>query len=511
MDEGAKFRLTIGDKVITNDPTDQERKHMEEAAGEADMTITTLTTAGWPDDVEAKIVSTIEHQDNYTDEDGPFVEVDARIINVVTGEMTVIEGKRIPFKEWKREREEAERLKRENAELKKALKKRGKLGPIATEDGYLRLPADRLTKALIETQMPNAIKPREDIGPALDALEARGPMPTFWAAHTFETSSKKSGDLYGAIGYMENPGEALWDAIRKNGALAIKMQYVLWARAYAETDAEPGQFIRMSINQLCDDLGYKRKKGAHKRENKREAGQFFEALMKQQMAAYYTAPNGRTARLRGPIWSRGLTGDEYEDLYGANQIGDPQAWIPSALSYAPGDWFNEPTWRASNRYVALAGEGLLKLTSENKDKYALMIGGYLAILARMNGYRRSAIKAKTLLEKSGLWAADAKMHPGRMIGKMGTALDRLVEVEVIKCWQYKTADDPAIDYDNLDDPDTLAALADDGADPKERNRTIIIEWPDKLAELGERNEARGHKRKLEARRGRSRKQKPAQK
>lgn len=499
MDEGAKFRMMIGDKVITNDPTDQERKYMDEHAGEADMTIRTNYAYADPDDER-------------------YIFIDSRIVNVQTGEHTIVREERITLKQWKRELEEAERLKRENAELtsenaelKKALKKRGKLGPIATEDGYLRLPADRLTKALIETQMPNAIKPREDIGPALDALEARGPMPTFWAAHTFETSSKKSGDLYGAIGYMENPGEALWDAIRKNGALAIKMQYVLWARAYAETDAEPGQFIRMSINQLCDDLGYKRKKGAHKRENKREAGQFFEALMKQEMAAYYTAPNGRTARLRGPIWSRGLTGDEYEDLYGANQIGDPQAWIPSALSYAPGDWFNEPTWRAYNRHVALVGEGLLKLTGENKDKYALMIGGYLGMLARMNGYRRSAIKSKTLLEKSGLWDADAKHDPGRMIYKLERALDRLIEVEVIKAWQYKTADDPALDYDNLDDPDTLAALADDGADPKERNRTIIIEWPDKLAELGERNEARGHKRKLEARRGRSRKQKPAQK
>ena len=401
------------------------------------------------------------------------------------------------------EKREADVEKRE-----KALK-RGRLGPIAP-DGFLRGSSDRISKAIIESLTPRAMRQKDEIEPALAALEGRGAVSTntFWAAYPFENPSKGKGDLYGAIGYTAHPGEAIWAMLQKNGAIAIRMQFVLWARAYTETDAEPGQVIRLSVNQLCDDLGYKRKKGAHKKENKQTAAKVFEMLTGQEIAAIFNDPKGRSVRLRGPIWNRGIMADEYEDLFGANRAGDPQAWIPSVLSYAPGDWFNNSEWRTYNRNVALTGEGILKLTGENKDKYAVFIAGYIATLARMNNYRASYLKAKTLLEKSGLWAADSKHDPGRMIEKLERALDRLIEVKVIKDWRYRTTSDPSLDFNDLDDPDTLAALADDGADPDERNRTIIIEWPDKLTQIGEVNAEKKQKyikeaktKKLRSKRG----------
>ena len=387
------------------------------------------------------------------------------------------------------EKREADVEKRE-----KALKRR-RMGPIAP-DGFLRGSSDRISKAMIESLTPGAMRQRDEIEPALAALEGRGAVSTstFWAAYPFENPNNGKGDVYGAIGYKTNPGEAIWAMLQKNGAIAIKMQFVLWARAYTETNAEPGQVIRLSVNQLCDDLGYKRKKGAHKKENKQTAAKVFEMLTGQEIAGIFTH-QGRSIRLRGPIWNRGLAADESEDLFG---------WVPAMVSYAPGDWFSVPEWRAYNRNVAMTGEGILKLTGENKDKHAVFIAGYMATLARMNNYRAKYLKVKTLLEKSGLWAADSNHNPGRMIDKLERALDRLIEVDVIKGWRYRTAGDAAIDPDNLDDPDTLAALADDGADPNERNRTIIIEWPDKLTRMGEVNAEKKQKHIKEAKTKKSR-------
>lgn len=492
----AKFRLSIGDKIITNDPTDDELLTMKKTISE-----------------QGKVDLNIHHHHtslSIDPDNRKYVSIHEAIVNIETGEKTIIREERIPLEQWEREQEEIERVKHENEELKKALKqkRRGKLGPIAT-NGFFKTPADRINKAMIESLAPGALKPKDQITPALEALEARGAAPShlFWAAHTFDSASKSKGEIHGAIGYTKDPGEALWAMMETNNATAIKMQFILWARAYSETDAEPGQFIRLSVSQLCDDLGYKRKKGAHKRENKQKAGEVFEMLVQREIAVIGTDPKGKPIRLRGPIWNRGISADEYEDLFGANRAGDPASWIPSVLSYSPGDWFNEPTWRAYNRHIALIGEGLLKLSGEKKDKYAVLIGGYLGMLARMNSYRTSFIKAKTLLEKSGLWAADATTNPGRMIEKLKNALDRLVEVEVIKGWRYKGKDDPSIDYDNLDDPDTLAALADDGADPDERNRVIIIEWPDKLEERRIEIQAKQQKHLREGKRRRSTKPK----
>lgn len=480
MSEGAKFRLTIGDKVITNDPTDQERKYLEEHAGEADMTIRTNYAYADPDDER-------------------FIHIDAREVDFITGEVKIIRDERITVEQYKRELEDLKSknaaLTSENAELKKAFKqRRGKLGPIAP-DGYLRIPSDRISKAMIESLTPGAMRQKSEIEPELAALEGRGAVSTstFWAAYPFENLNKAKGEVYGAIGYKANP-EAIWEMLQKNGAIAIKMHFVLWARAYSETNAKPNEYIQMSLTQLCDDLGYKRKKGAHKKENKQTAVSIYEMLTGQEIEGIFTH-QGQSYRIRGPIWNRGLTVDKSEDLFG---------WIPSAVRYAPGDWFSIPEWRAYNRNVAMTGEGILKLTGENKDKHAVFIAGYIATLARMNNYRASYLKVKTLLEKSGLWAADSKHDPGRMIDKLERALDRLIEVDVIKGWRYRTAGDAAIDPDNLDDPDTLAALADDGADPDERNRTIIIEWPDKLTRMGEVNAEKKQKHIKEARTKKSR-------
>ena len=56
--------------------------------------------------------------------DSEFVSIHEARINIETGETTILREERIPREQYEREQEEIERIKRENEELKKALKRR---------------------------------------------------------------------------------------------------------------------------------------------------------------------------------------------------------------------------------------------------------------------------------------------------------------------------------------------------------------------------------------------------
>jgi hypothetical protein len=348
------------------------------------------------------------------------------------------------------------------------------------ESGCLLIPADRINKATIESLTYGAMTVLRQ-----DRLHSLGISTTFWRGHTFGASVTSSGrdQVVGAIGFKHEPEERVWRFLQRNGALAIKAQYALWARAYAETNAAPGVFISLTISQFCDDIGMVRKKGAHRAQSKQAAIAVLELLTEMELVCIYQPPNGPAQRIRGPIWSRGIISEElrgYEDVFKGTALSERPSWIPKAFSYAPGPFFENETWRAYNRYIALVGEGLLKLNASNADKYAVMVGGYLAILARMNGYRKCVVGVRTLLEKTGLWAVDRDKNPGRMRRKLEDALDRLCEVEVIKKWEI-TSSKENIDPDDLNDAYTLENLGE----PTRWTegwlaQSVIVDWPGKI-------------------------------
>lgn len=391
-------------------------------------------------------------------------------------------------------RDEIESLKEEQKKISIARKKTP-VEPLAN-NGLIKVAADRINKAAIEAFMPGAMKSIPEVQEMLSKLEARGLVEgsQFWAGYLIET---KRDDLFGVVGFTRDPGEVIWTLLQKNGALAVKAQYALWARAYADANAEPNKFITISINQFCDDLGFKRKKRAHTRENKQAAMAVLEMLCSMQLAVIFRPPKGAPERLRGPLWSRGLIAerlDNYRDLFGANRVPGSQAiWEPTTFTYAPGPFFADETWRKSNHNVALIGEGLLRLNTDNKDRHAVMVGGYLAILARMNGYQQTRVRVKMLLEKTGLWA-EAKNTPGRMREKLEKALDRLKEVEVIRYWEI-TSSQEEFDPDDLDSPETRQALAETTRWLGEwASKSVIIDWPEEM----EKRASRLLERKIEA-------------
>lgn len=358
-----------------------------------------------------------------------------------------------------------------------------KLAPLAG-DGLLRTPANRLTQAAIEAFMPGALKRGSEATEILEKIEAHGLLEKFWAVYPVETKRK---DLFGIGGFRQDPGEALFETLQTKGDIAVRAQFALWSRAYQETNAEPGKLIKITINQFCDDIGFARHKGAHKRENKRSAVKILELLTSFEVSILWKTPKGKWARVRGPIWQKGALGEEFEygDLFGNNRAGDPDSWDPVAFAYAPGYLFDNEDWRHYNRAVALIGQGLLTLSAQDRDKWAVLIGGYIALQARFGDYRPKRFKVKTLLEKTGLDIRAENRHAARTIDRLEAALDRLREVNVIADWSYtdKEADED-IDFNNLDAAETRQAMAQRAGTRRrvrdELERVIEIEWTDIL-------------------------------
>lgn len=384
--------------------------------------------------------------------------------------------------------------------------------PIAIK-GQISVACDRINKATVEALMPGAMKQSTVLGVALDKLKAQGLMigKKFWAAYPF--SARK--DLHGAIGFTENPGEAIWRMLQRNGALAVKAQYALWARAYAETRADPQKLIIMSISQFCDDLGFKKKKGAHERVNKHKAVEVLDLLTSLELSAVYQTPKHKIVHLSGPLWMRGGIREELDDstnLFGERHVGDPEnrmSWDPIAFIYAPGIFFANPEWRKYNHNVALIGAGLLQLGSGDNDKWAVMVGGYIALLARMNGYRTTRVSVNRVLERTGLLAEMMKhRHAGRMREKLERALEKLQLVRVIRSYHF-TSETEDIDFDDLSNLETLACMSEPSRWATSwLNQCIVIEWPEdferRAVELKEKKRQRIMASKTKHRRKKSR-------
>lgn len=307
--------------------------------------------------------------------------------------------------------------------------------------GCIRFPGDRIHKAVVEALVPGA-------------LELPPPGEERWARrHAFETGSLRHR-LRGTIGFRRDLPPRLAELLDRGAPLLLKAHYALWARAFAETDADPRTPVVVSLSRFCDDLGYARlANGAHRPAVKRQAAALLELLSLLELAIEFRAPDGRLRRLEGPVWTR---------LPALGEAGQ--------VVYVPGPWFGDPAWRGQGGRVALAGAGLLALRPD-RDRWAICAGAYLAALARMNGYRPLTLRVRTLLEKSGLARAERR-NPARMREKLERALERLEEAGVLGSWDWADGDEAEPD---MEAPAALAALAEAAGGWAERR--VRLEWP----------------------------------
>jgi hypothetical protein len=347
---------------------------------------------------------------------------------------------------------------------KQAKVKKSVLKPLTTADGFLRAVADPINQHMFEALTPGAMRKRNEKEIETTKLEARGMTGLHEYTSVYVVESNKK-DIYGVIGYKQDVGEALWEFLQKHGALTLQAHIALFARAYAETDAKPGEFITLRISDFCDDLQFARKKrGGHDPDTKRRVLNILECLTQAQMKIMYTPKQGKAHLFTGEIWQRGIiheTADRHADLF---------KWEPETFNYAPGQYFAFNEWRDYTRNVALIGEGLLKLNANN-DKWAIHGGGYLALLSRMNGYRKQTLSVKLLLEKTGLFEAYGKFRKtSEMEHKLIRALETLEEVGVIQKW----------DWVKMEDDENISQKL---ATEKLFNRRIEVQYPKELKRI----------------------------
>jgi hypothetical protein len=220
-------------------------------------------------------------------------------------------------------------------------------------------------------------------------------------------------------------------------------------------------------------------------------------LTSLEIMMVWRTPQGQTRRIRSHLWLRGAIAEEldsYADLFGANRVGDPEDWDPVAFAYAPGYFFADPDWRRFNKNVALIGAGLLKLGIDNFDKWAVLVGGYLAIQSRINGYRPLKRKVRLVMEGTGLMEEISKnRQPGRAREKLDRALERLKSVGVIKDFEF-TSRPEDVDPDDLNNTKTL----DVPPEPTQwagawLDGSVLITWPDYLRQRAKELEKRRQK------------------
>jgi hypothetical protein len=380
----------------------------------------------------------------------------------------------------------------EPGKQKNAKRQTQKLTPLDS-DPYMFMASDKANKFFVKSLMPNQTRPIDEA--QIEGLQAQGfNIPTRLKAVCIKDDGT---NFTGLVGYDADTCESVFRFFQEKSALAVKAHFALWARAYRETKADPDKLIEMTISQFCDDLGFTKKKRAHTLENKQRALQILETLTSAELIVRWYDPKGDLNRRKGNVWNRGSSNEKLSnknDLHGGNKTSIMEKfWDPKTFSYRPGDFFKDSSWQKYNVYVGLFGSGFLKLGVNNKDKAAVLIGGYIAFLARIENYNREgSLKLTTIIENTGdlLTVYIDRREAAMLETVVENALDRLMEVKVLKGyeWVYDESLKPSDSDKTLRMGELLA-------------RRIKLSFPDTLVETGKehlRIEA-SHRKKAAAR------------
>src|SRR5205814_733005 len=149
-------------------------------------------------------------------------------------------------------------------------------------------------------------------------------------------------------GLREEPDASLLALLRRRSGLAVKIHLALWERAYLEaavagvglSEAAPIScgYVTTTVARLCDDIGLRRKKGAHRREGWEAAVALLSVLTSLELVCVYRPPrNVPPEVILGPVWKGAVTAGagRYEDLFSL-PLKRPADAAPRAFSYAPG-------------------------------------------------------------------------------------------------------------------------------------------------------------------------------
>jgi hypothetical protein len=289
----------------------------------------------------------------------------------------------------------------------------------------LRFSSTNINKLFVESLMPGAMKEFTAVQDSLEGLKNK----TLLDALQFKTAyiGHSKSDLEGVVGFKYDLGSEMKDILENESALLTKAHYVLSERFYEQTGGEGSGQSAITLNQFCDDLGMPRKNGAHTPRNKERARSVFEVLTSTRISALAYL-NGKKSPLRisDNMWKQGA---EIE----AQKRG---RWHEHILTFTRGGFDDE--WQKQNKkFIGYIHRGFLELKADNQDKYAILLGGYLASFAKMNQYQIQPLKLLPILKRVGLWNVYAEATPGKMREKLERSLDKLVSVGILREWRIE--------------------------------------------------------------------------
>jgi hypothetical protein len=289
----------------------------------------------------------------------------------------------------------------------------------------LRFSSTNINKLFVESLMPGAMKEFTAVQDSLEGLKNK----TLLDALQFKTAyiGRSKSDLEGVVGFKYDLGSEMKDILENESALLTKAHYVLSERFYEQTGGEGSGQSAITLNQFCDDLGMPRKNSAHTPRNKERARSVFEVLTSTRISALAYL-NGKKSPLRisDNMWKQGA---EIE----AQKRG---RWHEHILTFTRGGFDDE--WQKQNKkFIGYIHRGFLELKADNQDKYAILLGGYLASFAKMNQYQIQPLKLLPILKRVGLWNVYAEATPGKMREKLERSLDKLVSVGILREWRIE--------------------------------------------------------------------------
>jgi len=288
----------------------------------------------------------------------------------------------------------------------------------------------------------------------------------------------KHGDVRMSIGLPKSEqAEALWRTLCKAGPVAVKTHFALWGTWYEAQNNRPNvAVVRMSINTMCEWLGYKKNHGAFPIQTKQKVRSMLVAFAQMEMKGSYRPKKGDPEQrfTGGRLWDVVLHEEQYGDLFGQAGEGDPEHWEPLQFAYRPGMAQLDEQWLSRNRFFGKVSSGLLRIP--NDEEWALLIGGYLAFQGRINAYNTFPLRISTILAAiSRGQTPDPRQRP-MLQERFWRALDVLKEYCVIAEYQKPQDGKPVNDIGDFDDPDELADYFNENPEARRDWRAAVVKF-----------------------------------
>ncbi len=350
----------------------------------------------------------------------------------------------------------------------------------------LRFSCTNINKLFIEALMPGAMKDFSIVQDSLEGLKNKTLMDALQYKTAYVGHSKS--DLEGVVGFKHDLTPEIKDILENESHLLTKAHYILSERFYEQTGGENNGQAFMTLNQFCDDLGMSRKNGAHTPKNKERARLVFELHTSTRISALaYVNGKKEPARVSDNMWRQGA---EIESQKRGR-------WFEHILTFTRGIFDDE--WQKWNKkFVGYIHRGFLELKPDLQDKYAILLGGYLASFAKMNKYQIQSLTLLPILKKLGLWTIYAESNPGKMREKLERALDKLVDVGILREWRIEEMSNvqkavkqmsKAVNYE-----EKYEEVDNDGTEPEPDkwvkiwlNKRLVIAYPTEFDERGKLN------------------------